>query len=247
MQKSNQGLNTVRFLVPSANPDKFYEVLKLRLATSKKDFYVSGRNKYLKISFHDSGKKVLYTDHNGQKKKYDMFINKSYNSDGLNPIFVYLPTEISVYPLTKKGKLRSMDLELKDMNEKSDFVIKLFWANPNFWATKTDGRLFPDKSDINITRMTAEGRLQDGSEKKFSSPQKSINFGQQTLYFDIQNAEREGFGKEYEHMIIYEPGTNIKVADYVSINNFPINKAEIDRQGCCISKNKNDGSLFISF
>lgn len=48
-----QQVNNIRFLMSTEN-NYFREILKLRLAINKKDFYLSRRD-YLKISFHDNG------------------------------------------------------------------------------------------------------------------------------------------------------------------------------------------------
>ena len=250
MKKPKQGLKTIRFLIRESwfKRKKFREILKLRLATTKKDFYLSGRNKYLKISFHDKGKKVLYVKHEGREKKVDLFKDKTYNQDGLNPIFVYFPTKIDRYPITTEyPKDRSMDIILKKMNKKSDFMIKFFWANPNFWINKSDGKIFPESKYKHYKKIKMKGTKLSGEIVKNSPAQMLFNFGMQTLYFDVQNLNREGANQKYEHIIIYEPGSSVDMAEHLKKTTFPINFQEIKKQGCCVARNRDDHSYFITF
>ena len=140
-----------------------------------------------------------------------------------------------------------MHIVLKDMTSISNFAIKVFWANPSFIINDNYNRFFPLKTDLNIINTTVKGKKYDGTKVECETSQKSINFGNQTLFFDVININKEGASNDFEHIIIYKPGSKINITENIKNNAFPINFSLIKKQGFSLAKNRDDESYFLAY
>jgi len=229
-------INKIRFLIVDRN-NHFRELLVIDLSMSKEDFYIRNIEKHIKFSFHKSGKKVIRVG----KGRWTLFLNEHYSCDYLNPIFSYIPHELTRYPITEKDKNRCFSLVI-DATKKSDFLITLFWVN------EKNGLIKIMKEDQSIKNITFNGYKYDGTTTKVKMdilPPLFI-FKNQRFYFDAKEINKKGFVNKYEHFIFYKPGIDTNVSEHIKKFKYPMNTTNLKTHGCSLHQNKKDGSYFLT-
>ena len=236
MRQKTQRLLAIRLLVPTKDGKNVSEILKLSLSPNKEDFYLFRKKNELKVSFHKEGTKYLRFQSDDKKYEATLFKNEHYSLNGINPIFSYFPSETSsnkITPSSSSVKSRTANVILSPRS--SDYGINVYWVN----AFRKDQFLLPSNA-CNIT-MKCKAYLTDGSSKSdvFNKPT-AIEFGHQTLYFDMFDIKKSPVSRKYEILRIYKPGTE----NHILANTNHIVNADItslDEQGCSIVRNHSNG------
>ncbi|MDF1496896.1 MAG: hypothetical protein P1P90_02450 [Patescibacteria group bacterium] len=230
-------INKIRLLT-HVDGDKYREILKFELAINKSDFYLRRREKYLKLTFHEEGKKVLKIG----KYRWDLFEDQHYNLENLNPIFAYLPTHIPQYPIINDfQKSRHADLVIPNKLRDTDFVIKAFWVNGE------DGKIIIPREDKNLKSYIMKGHKYDGTEVSEEIPVSPLKFGYQRLYFDFQDLNRINVDRDFEYLVIFKPSIPLSITEHTQNYKYPVKPETVKKYGCQISQNRKDGSYFIVY
>ena len=234
MSQKSQRIKAIRFLVPTKDDENVSEILKLSLSPNKEDFYLFRNKIELKLSFHKDGTKYLRFQSGKNKYESTLYKNEHYDLNGINPIFSYFPSEISSYKTKPSSiKSRTANIILKPLN--SDFGINVYWVNANI-----EGQfLLP--SNICNTNLKCETYLTDGPPERdvFDRPP-AIEFGHQTLFFDMFNIKRNSINRKYEALRIYKPGTENHILAHAN-HILNADTTSLNEQDCSIVRNQNYG------
>lgn len=234
IMKKAQRIQTIRFLFSMEEGGDSFEILKLSLASNTEDFYLHLKKNEIKVSFHKDGKKYLRFQNGDDKYGETLYEKENYILDGINPIFSYFPSEIGNYK-TRTTSVESRTMKVSFEAGTADFGVNVFWVN-------ADGQdEFLLSSNSCNTKAKFEKHLTDGTSERgaFDIPT-AIEFGQQTLFFDIFEIKRSSAERKYEMLRIYKPGTKNHILAHTNyVVNADINS--LKQQGCSIVKNQNNG------
>lgn len=233
LDQKSQRIKCIRFLVQTNEQGKALEVLKLSLSSNKEDILFFGKKKKIKVSFHRDGKKYLRLEGKSHNYSNTLYENEHYSSDGINPIFSYIPSEINNYktiPLIPENRTATIALQ----RSSTDFVINLFWVNAN----NQEQFLIP-KNSFNTKFKCETHFIDEPSETISFNKPTAIEFGYQTLYFDIVNVKRSSEDRKHEILRIYKPG----IKNHLTANSnheFRLDRSVFEKQGFLVTGTQND-------
>ena len=233
MSQNSQRIKYIRFLIPTNEKGKAFEVLKLSLTPNKEDVLFFGKKKKIKVSFHRDGKKYLRLEGKNNNYSNTLYENEHYSSDGINPIFSYFPTEINSYKTRELApENRTATITLKPST--SDFVINVFWVNAN-----DKEQFIVPKSSFNIKAKCETYFTDKESETTELNKPTAIEFGYQTLYFDMINVVRSTEDRKHEVLRIYKPGTKSHLTAN-SKHEFQLDCSIFEKQGFLVNGTPKD-------